>query len=63
MSKNRLLRYVLLCVLVGVLMSVFANLLFPVILGSRFLFWGLVVLLFVCGLATAVISVRERHRR
>ena len=63
MRRSRWLRYALLCGLVGISVSVFINLVFPVILGSRLLFGGLVALLLVGGLVSGVIAARGVFRR
>jgi hypothetical protein len=63
MRRYPWLRFVLLALLVGILVSAAVNLLLPAIFNSRLLFGGLVVLLLICGLATMVIAVREMSRR
>ena len=63
MKGNSWLRFVLFALLVGVLVSAAANLLLPAIFGSGLLFGGLVALLLVVGLVTAVASAREMFRR
>jgi hypothetical protein len=63
MRRYRWLRFVLLPLLVGNLVSVAVNLLLPAIFNSRLLFGGLVVLLLTCGPATIIIAVREMPRR
>ena len=63
MRRSRWLRYALFCGLVGILISVSVNFLFPVVLNSRLLFGGLVAFLLVGGLVSAVIAAREMLRR
>ena len=63
MRNKRVLRFVLIAVLGGILISVFTNFLFPVVLNSRILFGGLVGLLFIGGLVSAVIAMRAMLRR
>lgn len=62
MRNNRPLKYALsFC---GIYAGIIAlQLLFPTILNSRLLFGGLVALLFIGGVATTVIAIREMGRR
>ena len=63
MKGSNWLWYALLAVLTGILVSLFVNLLFPVILNSRVLFGGAALLLLICGLVAAGISVRRMLHR
>ncbi len=62
MKSNRVLRFVLMAGFFWALL-VLLNLLFPVILNSKVLFGGLVILLFIGGMVMAAIAIREMGSR